>query len=225
MSETSIILVHGAWADGSSWAKVVPLLVGKGLRPIAVQLPLTSLADDAAVVRRAISLVDGPIVLVGLSYGGAVITEVGSDPKVKSLVYIAAFAPDAGESPGSLGASVEPSPLGSEIRPDAEGFLKITEEGFKTAFAQDLDDAEKEALYAAQGPTNGAALGAPITVPAWKEKPSWYAVAKNDGAIQPSLERTMASRIGATTIELEASHLAMLSKPSEVANLIGQAAA
>ena len=225
MSQTSIILVHGAWADGSSWAKVVPLLAERGLKSVAVQLPLTSLTEDTATVLRAMDLEEGPIVLVGHSYGGAVITEVGGDPRVQSLVYIAAFAPDRGESPGSLGASFDPSPLAAETKLDAKGFLKITEQGFRTAFAQDLEDTDKLALWAAQGPTAGAALGAEISSPAWREKPSWYAVAKNDGAIQPDLERMMADRMKATTIELDASHLAMLAKPKEVADLIARAAA
>src|SRR5713101_9282675 len=121
-----VILVHGAWADGSSWAKVIPLLAARGHSVTAVQLPLTSLGDDVATVKRAIALSSGPIILVGHSYGGSVITEAGSDPKVEALVYIAAFAPDAGESAGSLGARVEPAPLGAEIRPDAEGYLKLS---------------------------------------------------------------------------------------------------
>src|SRR5882724_12963880 len=125
----NVVIVHGAWADGSSWSKVIPLLLAKGLRVTAVQLPLTSLKDDVATVKRALALEDGPTVLVGHSYGGVVITEAGNDPKVSALVYIAAFAPDAGQSVGSLGASAEPVPMGAEARPDAHGFLKITEAG------------------------------------------------------------------------------------------------
>src|SRR4029077_14429978 len=126
---SNVVLVHGAWADGSSWSKVIPLLLDGGLRVTAVQLPLMSLKDDAATVKRAIALEDGPIILVGHSYGGVVITEAGNDPKVVGLVYIAAFAPDVGQSAGSLGASVEPAPMGAEVRPDAQGFLKLTEVG------------------------------------------------------------------------------------------------
>src|ERR1700760_2434554 len=132
---SDVILVHGAWADGSSWAKVIPLLAAKGHSVTAVQLPLTSLGDDVATVKRAIALSSVPIILVGHSYGGAVITAAGSDPRVEALVYIAAFAPDAGESAGSLGAGVEPPPLGAEVRPDAEGYLKLTRSGVSNAWS------------------------------------------------------------------------------------------
>jgi len=224
MATTSIILVHGAWADGSSWAKVIPLLTARGHKVTAVQLPLTALADDAATVARAIELEEGPVVLAGHSYGGAVITEAGNHPKVKALAYIAAFAPDAGESAGLLGASVDPSPLAPEVRPDAHGFLKLTEAGCYASFAQDLAAAEREIVFAVQGPTAGAALGGTISQPAWRTKPSWYLVASQDGAIQPSLERRMAKRIGASTTEIDASHLAMLSRPEVVADVIAKAA-
>src|SRR5260221_5700228 len=165
---SDVVLVHGAWADGSSWAKVIPLLAARGHSVTAVQLPLTSLVDDVATVKRAIALASGPIILAGHSYGGAVISEAGSDPKVEALVYIAAFAPDAGESAGSLGASVEPAPLGAEVRPDLAGYLKLTQSGVSNAFAQDLSDTEKLVLYSAQSPTAGAALGGTISSPAWR---------------------------------------------------------
>jgi pimeloyl-ACP methyl ester carboxylesterase len=222
---SNVILVHGAWADGSSWSKVIPLLVGRGLHVTAVQLPLTSLKDDVATVRRAIALENGPIILVGHSYGGVVITEAGNDPKVAGLVYIAAFAPDAGQSAGSLGASVEPAPMGAEVRPDAQGFLKLTEAGVKNDFAQDLSPAEKEVLFAAQAPTAAGALGENVSAAAWKSKPSWYLVATADRAIPPSLERAMAKNIKAKTIEVAASHVAMLARPQETANLILEATA
>jgi pimeloyl-ACP methyl ester carboxylesterase len=221
---SSVILVHGAWADGSSWSKVIPLLQARGLRVTAVQLPLNSLDADVATVKRAIALEDGPTVLVGHSYGGVVITQTGDDSKVVGLVYIAAFAPDAGESAGSLGASVEPARLGAEIRPDNEGFLKLTESGVKNDFAQDLTPTEKSILFAAQGPTAGAALGGNVSVAAWKNKPSWYLVATADRAIQPTLQRAMAKTIKAQMIEVTSSHVAMLARPDETANLILQAA-
>ena len=221
---SSAILVHGAWADGSSWSKVIPLLQARGLQVTAVQLPLNSLDSDVATVKRALALADGPTVLVGHSYGGVVITEAGDDPKVVGLVYIAAFAPEAGQSAGSLGASVEPARLGAEIRPDKEGFLKLTESGVKNDFAQDLTPTEKSVLFAAQGPTAGAALGAPVLAAAWKTKPSWYLVATADRAIQPVLQREMAKTIKAKTIEVTSSHLAMLGRPDETANLILEAA-
>ena len=191
---SNVILAHGAWADGSSWSKVIPLLLARGLRVTAVQLPLTSLKDDAATVKRALALADGPTVLVGHSYGGVVITEAGNEPKVAGLVYIAAFAPDVGQSAGSLGASAEPAPMGLEVRPDAAGFLKLTEAGVKNDFAQDLSPAEKNLLFAAQAPTAAAALGENVSTAAWKTKPSWYLVATNDRAIQPSLERAKSKR-------------------------------
>ncbi len=222
---SNVILVHGAWADGSSWSKVIPLLVARGLHVTAVQLPLTSLKDDVATVRRAIALENGPIILVGHSYGGAVITEAGNDPKVGGLVYIAAFAPDAGQSTGSLGASVEPAPMGAEVRPDAQGFLKLTEAGVKNDFAQDLSPAEREVLFAAQAPTAAGALGENVSAAAWKSKPSWYLVATADRAIPPNLERAMAKNIKAKTIEVAASHVAMLARPQETANLILEATA
>jgi pimeloyl-ACP methyl ester carboxylesterase len=219
----NVILVHGAWADGSCWSKVIPILESRALRVTAVQLPLTSFDSDVAALRRAIALADGPTVLVGHSYGGVVITEAGNDAKVVGLVYIAAFAPDAGQSAGSLGASVAPTPLGAEIRPDKEGYLKLTEPGVKNDFAQDLTPTEKTILFAAQAPTAAAALGGAISVPAWKARPTWYLVATADRAIQPDLQRTMANTIRAKTIEVASSHVAMLARPQETAKLILEA--
>src|SRR6201982_3147619 len=184
---SNVILVHGAWADGSSWSKVIPLLLARGLRVTAVQLPLTSLKDDVATVKRALALEDAPTFLAGHSYGGVVITEAGNDPKVSALVYIAAFAPDAGQSVSSLGASAEPPPMAAEVRPDAQGFLKLTEAGVKNDFAQDLSPTEKDVLFAAQAPTAAAALGESVSVASWKGKPSWYLVGTAERAIPPSL--------------------------------------
>ena len=169
----NVVLVHGAWADGSSWAKVIPLLEAAGLRVVAVQNPLTSLQDDVAAVQRAIALQDGPVLLVGHSYGGAVITEAGTDPKVAGLVYVAAFAPDAGQAVGELGKEFPPAPGGAEIRPDASGFLMMTPKGIEEDFAQDLPKTERKILAATQGPTNGAAFGARLANAAWKTKPTW----------------------------------------------------
>src|SRR5580658_7836441 len=164
----TVLLVHGAWADGSSWSKVVPLLEAKGLHVVAVQIPLTSFADDVAATQRAIALEDGPILLVGHSYGGAIITEAGNDPKVVGLVYVAAFAPGDGESVVSISKTYPPAPLGAELRPDREGFLSITPKGVSESFAQDLPKTEKDVLTATQGPTNGAAFSATISTAAWK---------------------------------------------------------
>src|SRR2546426_1282357 len=159
----NVVLVHGAWADGSSWAKVIPILEKAGLHVVAVQNPLTSLADDVAAVQRAIALEDGPVILVGHSYGGAVITEAGADPKVAGLVYVAAFAPDAGQGVLDLGKDLPPAPGGADIRPDKGGFLKMTSKGIGEDFAQDLPKADRRILAATQGPTNGAAFGAKVS--------------------------------------------------------------
>jgi len=220
----NVVLVHGAWADGSSWSKIIPLLTAKGFHVTAVQMPLTSLADDVATVKRALALENGPVVLVGHSYGGAVITEAGNDPKVSALVYVAAFAPGAGQSAGSLSASVPPPPMGAEVRPDSQGFLKLTKTGVYQDFAQDVSSEEKLELYAAQAPTNVKSLGGAISTPAWRSKPSWYIVAAQDRAIPPTLEATMAKTIGAKTTTAQGSHLIMMSKASAVAAVIEDAA-
>lgn len=221
----NVVLVHGAWADGSSWSKLIPLLEAKGLHVVAVQNPLTSLADDVAATKRAISLQDGPVVLVGHSYGGAVITEAGNDPKVVALVYVAAFAPADGESVATTGKPYPPSPLSAEVRPDAHGFLTVTAKGIAEDFAQDLPSNEQKILTATQGPTAAAVFGANITAAAWKSKPSWFVIAGNDRAIPPELERAEAAAMRATSITLPSSHVPMLSHPKEVAELIEQAAA
>jgi pimeloyl-ACP methyl ester carboxylesterase len=221
----NIVFVHGAWADGSSWSKVIPLLEAKGLHVVAVQNPLTSLADDVAAATRAIALQDGPVILVGHSYGGAVITEAGNDPKVAGLVFVAAFAPGDGESVASISKPYPAAPLGGELRPDAQGFLSVTPKGIAEDFAQDLPEKEKQILTATQGPTNAACFGATITTAAWKTKPSWFVIAGNDRAIPPELERAEATMMKATSITVASSHVAMLSHPKEVAELIEQAAA
>ena len=151
----NVILVHGAWADGSSWAKVIPLLAAKGLAVTAVQLPLTSYEADVAAVQRAIALTEGEVVLVGHSYGGAVIGQAGNDPKVARLVYVDAFAPDAGESAAALFSQFQSAPLGAELRPDAEGFLKLSHTGAFDLFAQDLDEAERPSSMRPRGPSTG----------------------------------------------------------------------
>jgi pimeloyl-ACP methyl ester carboxylesterase len=225
MSKVSnVVLVHGAWADGSSWSKVIAILQRDGFAVTAVQLPLTSLKDDVATVLRAVKLIDGPLVLAGHSYGGAVITQAGTDPKVSALAYVAAFAPDTGESAGSLLASVPPSPIAAEIRPDPQGFLRLTEAGVLDCFAQDLPEADRRVLHAVQGPTSGQCLGGAVADPAWKSKPAWYVVAEEDRAIPPALQHAMARKIGAHTVSFAASHVAMLSRPSDVAAVIAEAA-
>jgi len=219
----TVLLIHGAWADGSSWSKVIPLLEVKGLHVVAVQIPLTSFADDVAATQRAIALEDGPVLLVGHSYGGAVITEAGNDPKVAGLVYVSAVAPDQGESTFGLITSVA-TPIGTELRPDKSGFLKLTPKGIAEDFAQDLSPKEIAILTATQVPVSVAAMKGEVTVPAWKTKPSWYIIAANDRAISPVLEAAQAKRIGATTTTARSSHVIMLTQPAKVARVIFEAA-
>ena len=220
----NIVLVHGAWADGSSWAKVIPLLQQKGYHVTAVQNPLTSFAEDVAATKRVIDAQDGPVLLVGHSYGGAIITEAGNNPKVAGLVYVAAFAPDSGESSGALAKPYGPTPGVTELRPLADGFLVLSDKGVQDDFAQDLTDAERKLLVATQVPTLGAVLGAPMTAAAWRTKPSWFIIAASDRMIAPEQERVTAKRMNARTLTLPTSHVPMLSKPSEVAAFPNDAA-
>ena len=220
---TNVLLVHGAWADGSSWSKVIPRLQAAGLHVVAVEIPLTSLADDVATTQRAIARVTGPVLLVGHSYGGAVITEAGNDPKVVGLVFISAFAPDEGESSLSL-ATAYPTPAGATLKPDAFGFFELTPEVIAHDFAQDLSDREQDLLTVTQGPTAGAALAATATNPAWKTKPDWFVIAENDRTVSPQLEEREALRMNATVLAVPTSHVAMLAAPERVAEFIQMAA-
>ncbi|OUJ72724.1 alpha/beta fold hydrolase [Hymenobacter crusticola] len=221
----NIVLVHGAFADGSSWAKVIPLLEAKGYHVTAVQNPLTSLADDVAATKRTIALQNGPVLLVGHSWGGSVITEAGNDAQVAGLVYVAAAAPEAGQTFVDMTQAAAP-PLGANsFKPDAAGFLSLTHEGTLNDFAQDLPLAERELIYATQGPwASSAPTKDKISTPAWKTKPSWYIVASEDHMINPDLERMLAKRINATTLVLKSSHVPMLSQPAKVAAFISEAA-
>ncbi|BAV47830.1 alpha/beta hydrolase [Mesorhizobium sp. 113-1-2] len=221
---SNIVLVHGAWADASSWSKVIPLLVGEGLNVTAVQLPLNSYEADVNTVSRAIELEDGPVVLVGHSYGGSVVTQAGNHAKVAALVYVDGFAPDAGESAGSLFAQFESAPLNPEIRPDAEGFLKLSKAGIFDVFAQDLTAAEKSLLLVTQGPISGAALGGTVAEAAWRTKSSWYLIGDQDRAIPRGEQEKMATRMKANVAHADASHVAMLAQPNAVADLICKAA-
>jgi pimeloyl-ACP methyl ester carboxylesterase len=221
----NVLLLHGAWADGSSWNKVIADLHANGYNVTAVQLPLTSLADDVVVVQRALAREDGKTLLVGHSYGGVVITEAGVDPRVAGLVYVSAFAPDAGESALSLSKTAPATPIGSDLLPDAAGFLKLSAAGGASDFAQDLSPAEQTTIAATQGPISAPnAFSANVTHVAWKNVPTWYVVAGNDRAIAPALEATMAKRMNATTLTLQSGHLAMLSHPTEVSNFVEKAA-
>ena len=221
----NIVLVHGAFADGSSWAKIIPLLEAKGYHVTAVQNPLTSLADDVAATKRAIAQQNGPVLLVGHSWGGSVITEAGSDAQVAGLVYVAAGAPEAGQTFVDMAQAAAP-PLGAHsFKPDAAGFLSLTREGALNDFAQDLPLAERTLIYATQGPWAGSApTKDKISTPAWKVKPNWYIVATEDRMINPDLERTLAKRMKATTLVLKSSHVPMLSQPTKVAAFISEAA-
>ena len=220
---TNIVLVHGAWADGSSWSKVIPLLEAKGLHVDAVQMPLTSQADDIGAVQRAIARVDGRLLLVAHSYGGAVITEAGNDPQVAGLVYVAAFAPAEGESPFQLTVDSLP-PFLQNVQPDQFGFLKLTDTGIRQDFAPDLSDSEQTVLAATQGPTSVASLSGVISAPAWRSKPSWFVIAAHDRVVLPTLQAMFAERMNATSITLSSSHVAMLSQPDAVASFIRRAA-
>jgi len=228
----NIVLVHGAWADGSSWSDVIPLLEKDGYHVIAVQLPLTSLADDDAVTERAIARITtaypGPVLLVGHSYGGVVIGDTpGNNPNVVGLVYVAAFAPDTGETALSLLGSLKtPSPLTPFLNFDpAFQFVTISARGVAEAFAQDLPKPEQALLTVTQGPASVAVLSAtPTVTPAWRTKPSWFIVASRDKTITAGLEEQMAQKINATTITLPTCHLAMLQDPRRVAEFIKQAA-
>ena len=219
----NVILVHGAWADGSSWSKVIPLLQAKDLNVVAVQNPLSSLADDVAATKRAIDAQDGPVLLVGHSYGGAIITEAGNNPKVAGLVFVAAFGPDKGETLSDTGKGFPAPPIAGEVRPIEDKFLVLTEKGIFEDFAQDLPEAEKKVLAVTQGPTSASVFGAPITDAAWRHKPSWFVVSANDRAINPDYEHFAANRMGAKVLTLPTSHVPMLSKPNEVANFIIEA--
>jgi pimeloyl-ACP methyl ester carboxylesterase len=220
----NIVLVHGAWADGSSYAKVIPLLEAKGFHVTAVQNPLSSFNDDVAAAKRIIDAQDGPVVLVGHSYGGSIITEAGNNPKVAALVYIAAFGPDTGESLATTGKGFAPTPASTEIRQIEDGYLVLTEKGVVDDFCQDLSPTERRVLLAVQGPTAASIFAAPIAHASWHEKPSWFVVAANDRTINPDYERFVAKRMGATVTTVQSSHVAMLAKPKEVADVISAAA-
>ena len=219
----NVVLVHGAWADGSSWANVIPILQAAGLKVTAVQNPLTSLADSVAATRRALALQDGPTVLVAHSWGGTVISEVGTDPKVASLVYIAARAPDADEDFVALSAKFPAGAARAGIE-EHDGFTRLSEESFLKYFANGVAHDKAEVLYAVQWPTAASIFAGRTSVAAWRSKPSWYAVSKDDQTINPDLERFLARRMNATTVELDAGHLSLVSHPKEVANLILAAA-
>lgn len=225
-AQTNVILVHGAFADGSSWRKVIPLLEAKGLHVTAVQLPETSFQEDVAATRRMASLQKGAVVLVGHSYGGMVITAAADDPNVKALVYVTAFAPEQGESAGDLIGRYPPPAGGAHIVPQAGDFLWVEPAAYREFFCQDVDAAEARVMAAVQKPIAKSAFGEKLTsVARWHELPSWYLVAEKDQMIAPELERFLAKRMKATTTTLPgSSHAAMVSHPAEVAKVIVEAA-
>jgi pimeloyl-ACP methyl ester carboxylesterase len=220
----NVVLVHGAFAEGSSWSKVIPLLLAKGHRVTSVAIPLTSFAEDVAATKRAIGAQEGPVLLVGHSYGGVVITEAGNDPKVTGLVYVAAFAPDAGQSISDVSKGFPQPPGAAELRPLPDGYLLLTTKGIEEDFAQDLGSAEKALLVALQPQTAGAIFEAKPSAAAWRAKKSFYVAASKDRMIAPEQEQSMAKTIGAKTTVVPASHCGMLSHPTEVAQVIDEAA-
>jgi pimeloyl-ACP methyl ester carboxylesterase len=219
----NVVLVHGAWADGSSWAGVISRLQAAGLNVTAVQNPLTSLADSVAATRRALALQDGPTVLVAHSWGGTVISETGMDPKVTALVYVAARAPDAREDFVALSAKFPTMPVRAGVQ-ERDGFTNLSEDAFIKYFANGVVYDKARVLYAVQEPTTASLFGDRTTMAAWRSKPSWYAVSKLDQTISPDLERFLAARMKATTVELEAGHLSLVSHPQEITDLILAAA-
>ena len=215
----NVVLVHGAFADGSSWAEVIGRLQHAGLNATAVQNPLLSLEADVAATHRALALQDGPTVLVAHSYGGSVITEAGDDPKVSGLVYVAARAPDVGEDYPALTKKFPTAPASAGIVKSG-GFAQLSEDAFLKDFANGVERAKARILYAVQNPVSEAGFISKTTVSAWKSKPSWYAVSKQDRTINPELQAFFAKRMNATTIEVNAGHLSLVSHADEIAKLI-----
>ncbi len=224
LSAPTVVLVHGGFVDGAGWEGVYNVLKKDGYNVSIVQNPTTSLADDVAATRLAIAQAPGPVLLVGHSYGGVVVTEAGTDPKVAGLVYIAAFAPDKGESVSSLIANPPPGAPVPPILPPQDGYLFLDRAKFRASFAADVGEAKAAFLADSQVPWGVGALSGAVSEPAWKSKPSWYLVATEDKMIPPPAQRQMATRAGATVTEAAGSHAIYISKPEAVAALIAKAA-
>lgn len=227
---TDVVLVHGFWADGSSWSGVIPTLLDAGHRVTAVQLPLSSQDDDVAATRRALDRHAGPVVLVGHSYGGVVISRAGAKPsagapKVGALVYVSAYGPDADEDVQELASRFPDAPGGAAIRPTDDGHLWLDVDAFPAAFAADVDPAVARVMATTQGPASVTCLTPLSEAPAWRSLPSWYVVSSNDQVIAPDMQRFMAERMGATTTEVAGSHAALVSHPGAVAQVVLDAAA
>ena len=224
-SLSNIVLVHGAWADGSSWSAVIERLQADGFNVRAPQFPMGALATDVARLREVLAAQNGPTIVVGHSYGGQIMTALGADaPNVVALVYIAAFGLDQGESIGKLLSQGPPSPALAHLDIDKQGFAWLPEDDFVHHFAADVDPVKAKVMFAVQQPLAASALGEVMGVPAWKSLPSWYMVARGDQAIPPDAERLFAKRMGATTVEVATNHVAMVSHPGEVVKLIETAA-
>lgn len=219
-SKPTVVLVHGAWADGSSWQRVIPFLLGQEVPVIAVQNPTTSLADDVAATQRVLDTIKGDVVLVGHSWGGAVVTQAGIDPKVKALVFVAALPPARGQSVGDLVASHEPPPGLSHIVDDGAGFLRMGLEGWINDVGQDLSAEENNILAAVQTPLASGTFSDKVTTAAWMTKPNWYVVSASDRVVSVDLQRELAAQMNARVTELDASHLSILSRPKQVATVI-----
>jgi pimeloyl-ACP methyl ester carboxylesterase len=222
----TVILVHGAWADGSGWRAVTRELRAHGLRVVAAQIPLTSLADDATAVRRHLDRATGPVVLVGHSYGGAVITAAGAgNPKVAALVYVAAIVPDASETVGAIFTRAAPHPLAPALAPDEDGLLWVDERAFRDAIAPDAPNDESALLAASQKPIAVACLSEPMGAPAWREKPSWFLVAEADRMVSPATQHFTARRMGAEIVAVPTDHWPLASAATTVSALITRAVA
>ena len=219
-----IVLVHGAITDGSAWRGVYDILTKDGFHVSVVQQPLTGLADDVAATKRVIDLQDGPVVLVGHSYGGAIITVAGADPRVRALVYVAALQPDVGETTNKLAASIPGTVPASDLKLTKDGFIFVDPTRFVTDVAADVPRAQAEFMANSQMPVAAAAFDAPITVAAWRDKPSYGIIATEDRELNPKLARWMYQRSGARVTEIKASHLVYISHPGEVARVIERAA-
>lgn len=223
MPARNVVLIHGAWADGSSWNEVIPHLQAAGLRAISVQNPLTSLADDVAATRRALDMLDGPTVLVGHSYAGTVVSEVGVDPRVSALVYVAARAPDANEDFAATAARFPTMPVRAGVI-RRNGFATLGEEAFLDYFADGVPLDKAKVLFSTHQPIAADLFTGRTTVAAWRDKPSWYAVSAADNTTSPALQRYLAERMQATVLELDAGHLSLLTHPQAIADLILAAA-
>ncbi len=222
-NNTTVVLVHGAWADASSWRSVISLLQKQGVSVVAVQNPTTSLLADVEATRHVLNEIDGPVILAGHSWGGTVITEAGNDPKVKALVFVAAFAPDAGQSTGDQVAA-HPAPPGlSEVSPDRSGSYMMSANGWINAVAQDLPEEDARVLAATQPPLGAGTFSDKVTKAAWTDRKNWYVISSDDRAVSVELQRELAKKLNARTTEVKASHMSLISQPEAIVSVILEA--